>query len=1238
MRSFRLALSAALRLAALLLLAGFGSAISAAAAPTATVVPSAGSYQSAGGQLTFTVTLAYSGALSGLDLELTTPSGWKYVSTAGTNIPQTVPSADDLGTFGFAFVYSTVPTTSPASFTFTVSYPANMTGDKVVSGIKASFTDEATSAVQVVNVPNITITAPGGSTGTQAQTITFASLAGKTFGAAPFAVAATSSSSLPVTISVMSGPATISSGTVTLTGAGTVVLRATQAGNATYAAATPVDQSFTVAKATPVITWPIPASVTAGTTLGAMQLNATASVPGSFTYTPAAGTVLTAGSQTLTATFTPNDSADYNGATASVTLSVLSAGSAPTITTQLQSQTTTAGGSATFTVVASGTGPFTYQWRKGGVNISGATNASYTITGVQSAASGSYDVVVGNTAGSVTSAAATLTVSAAAASTATVVPSAGSYQSTGGQLTFTVTLAYSGALSGLDLELTTPSGWKYASTAGTNIPQTVPSADDLGTFGFAFIYSTVPTTSPASFTFTVSYPANMTGEKVLTGIRASFTDEASSAVQVVNVPNITIVAPAGGTSTPQTITFASLPAKTFGDAPFALGATASSGLAVTYASSNTAAATVSGNTVTIVGAGSATITASQAGNANYSAATIATQTLTVNKAAATVTLGNLAATYDGTPKAASATTTPSGLTVNLTYEGSATAPTSAGTYAVVGTMADANYAGSASGTLVIAKANQTIAFGALTAKTAGDAPFPLGATASSGLGVTYASSNPAVATVVGNTVTIVGAGSATITATQVGDVNYSAATPVPQTLLVTSPSFAPVVALTSETTNAYVTTGGTGTYRVRITYTGQTPSGMGVSLSLPSGWTFVSYSGPSPTTQPSVGDNVLEWAYSNFPSNELTFTLTVNYPTGQSGTKSVLGAVNYRPGPVTVAFANLNLTAVVPPSITTQPVSRLAGVGTGSTFTVVASGTAPLSYQWTKNGSALADGGNVSGATTATLSLSSLTVGDAANYTAVVTNAGGTATSNAATLTVIDALVTHAVVGAGYIAGGTVTLTQTLTYTGSCSGLGWQMLLPAGWSYASSGGSEGDVKPPLGATSLLEWAWTNVPVSPVTFTATLNVPVGETGDRSVTSLSVFRVSAGAANLLVTPDPLVVSPITTHSADTNSDFKLSLFELTRVIELYNTRNGSSRTGCYAVATTATEDGFVPDAARLATATVTLARYHAGDSNRDGKLSLFELTRVIELYNVRAGATRTGAYHAQGGTEDGFAPGL
>ena len=489
----------------------------------------------------------------------------------------------------------------------------------------------------------------------------------------------------------------------------------------------------------------------------------------------------------------------------------------------------------------------------------------------------------------------------------------------------------------------------------------------------------------------------------------------------------------------QSITFGALSSKGFGEAAFSPGATASSGLAVSYASSNPAVANVSGVTVTIVGAGTATITASQAGNGTYAAATEVQQTL------------------------------------------------------------------------LVGRASQSITFGMLATKAYGDAPFSLTTTASSGLPVSYASSNPAVATVNGNTVTIVGLGSTTITASQVGNSNYNPATNVNQTLNV-----------------------------------------------------------------------------------------------------------------------------VVSPSITTQPVARLAGTGTGTMFAVVANGTAALSYQWKKNGTTLADGGTISGATTATLSLSNLTTGDVGNYTVVVTNAGGTATSNAAALTVVDAQATHAVVGSGYTAGGTVTLTQTLTFSGSCSGLRWQILLPTGWSYASGGGSQGDVKPSAGATSLLEWAWTSVPVSPITFTVTLNVPVGETGDRNVTALSVFRVSAGAADLLVTPDPLAVSQVTTHSADADRNFRISLVELTRVIQIYNTRNGTNRTGCYAVQA-GTEDGFGVDAARAASATVTLGAYHSADSDHNGKISLFELTRVIELYNYRTGTTRTGQYHIALGSEDGFEPG-
>jgi hypothetical protein len=84
-------------------------------------------------------------------------------------------------------------------------------------------------------------------------------------------------------------------------------------------------------------------------------------------------------------------------------------------------------------------------------------------------------------------------------------------------------------------------------------------------------------------------------------------------------------------------------------------------------------------------------------------------TLTVNKAAASITLGSLNQTYSSSAKAATATTTPSGLAVTFTYNGLATVPMSAGSYTVVGTINDPNYQGNATGTLVINPAPLTIA-------------------------------------------------------------------------------------------------------------------------------------------------------------------------------------------------------------------------------------------------------------------------------------------------------------------------------------------------------------------------------------------------------------------------------------------------------------------------------------------------------------------------------------------------
>ncbi|HEY1792878.1 MAG TPA: YDG domain-containing protein [Opitutaceae bacterium] len=92
---------------------------------------------------------------------------------------------------------------------------------------------------------------------------------------------------------------------------------------------------------------------------------------------------------------------------------------------------------------------------------------------------------------------------------------------------------------------------------------------------------------------------------------------------------------------------------------------------------------------------------------DYTTATGAV-TLSVSTAPAGVTLGSLSQTYSGAGEPATATTTPSSLTVNFTYNGSSTVPMTAGTYAVVGTISDPDYTGTASGTLVIGQATPVI--------------------------------------------------------------------------------------------------------------------------------------------------------------------------------------------------------------------------------------------------------------------------------------------------------------------------------------------------------------------------------------------------------------------------------------------------------------------------------------------------------------------------------------------------
>ncbi len=247
----------------------------------------------------------------------------------------------------------------------------------------------------------------------------------------------------------------------------------------------------------------------------------------------------------------------------------------------------------------------------------------------------------------------------------------------------------------------------------------------------------------------------------------------------------------------QTISFTALADKTYGDGGFDLTASASSGLGVTYSSSNPAIAEiVKGSQVNILKSGTVTITASQNGNADYNSAPDVSQTLVISQAALTITADDkfrvvgaanpvLTASYSGFVNSE----TPAVLTTQPVLATTATVGSAVGTYSITVSGANAeNYVMTyVAGTLTVQKSatSQTITFAVPPPKTYGNADFTLGAVASSGLPVSYTSSNTSIATIVsGNKVHILQAGTVTITASQSGNGTYNAALDVARDLLI----------------------------------------------------------------------------------------------------------------------------------------------------------------------------------------------------------------------------------------------------------------------------------------------------------------------------------------------------------------------------------------------------------------------------------------------------------------------
>jgi len=136
--------------------------------------------------------------------------------------------------------------------------------------------------------------------------------------------------------------------------------------------------TLTVNQAAPTITWPAPAAIAYGTALSSVQLDASADVPGTFTYTPAVGAVLSAGSQTLSVSFQPADSADYSAVNSTVPLAVNLV--TPSITWSTPAPITfgTALSAAQLDAVASVPGTFTYSPQAGTVPGAGVPTLTAT--------------------------------------------------------------------------------------------------------------------------------------------------------------------------------------------------------------------------------------------------------------------------------------------------------------------------------------------------------------------------------------------------------------------------------------------------------------------------------------------------------------------------------------------------------------------------------------------------------------------------------------------------------------------------------------------------------------------------------------------------------------------------------------------------------------------------------------------------------------------------------------------
>ena len=218
--------------------------------------------------------------------------------------------------------------------------------------------------------------------------------------------------------------------------------------------------------------------------------------------------------------------------TAIDSITVTTVVAAPAIATQPSAVSVTAGQAATLTVSATGGGTLAYQWRQGGIAIAGATAATYTIAAAASTDAGSYDVVVTNSAGSVTSATATVTVASSSGAPAIVAQPTSQSVALGASVTLTVSVSGSGAMA---------YQWRHngVAIAGANaVSYTIASARafDAGSYDVVVTNAGGSATSVAATLDVVAASASAQGLASYTAAMAFYSTLSASQQAAVQLP------------------------------------------------------------------------------------------------------------------------------------------------------------------------------------------------------------------------------------------------------------------------------------------------------------------------------------------------------------------------------------------------------------------------------------------------------------------------------------------------------------------------------------------------------------------------------------------------------------------------------------------------------------------------------------------------------------------------------